>query len=641
MRVVSIGDLVTDFYYQNNKLIGTSGGMSAHNIIANLSYMQINTKAFGVCGDDEEGKIAIKSLKDLKVDTDNIKISKNIKTRCFHIYISKGNINSKKRCQICGAKKWYSESQIDVNNILKNIDKEDILVFDSINDKNEAIISNTQNKKMLDLGQAFELEKLTKNEIKQKLYNKFEIINLNERVAKYLKIKLDLNSDQEIYKMLKPKLLIITKGKNGADFIFNNIIIKKSLENKETEIDEDGAGDAFFAKFIYEYIKNNYQISKTFIDSTFIKATNLTKQVVQKIGARGHLKPLYKIKTTNNCPCQTFKIINRKPVKKSSTNVINLKPRIINAINSKAYLKIKEINFKKLKNSLFIGTGGSFAAAKFSAKVINHLYKANTLSIFPRDFYSRNNQKIDCAFLFTYSGTTNDIISIIPNINNKYIITKSNERKINLNKENIISYQNNNKRERGFLSFEGVLAPASLFLKLYLNETQKEDAEIFIKNRLTYWNQYFKNYFKCNKEILNKFLAKGSTINIFTGDYTECGAQDLESKIIESGIYNCIIHEKKNFSHGRFINYENLSEKKNIYFKQKNASPYEAKLLDYLKDDDTLIIESAYNGILCEYDLLISVQYLIYYIANFLDIDLSSPIYSNKAMELYFYKGDL
>ena len=37
MRVVSIGDLVLDYYYKNNKLVGVSGGMTSHNIIANLA----------------------------------------------------------------------------------------------------------------------------------------------------------------------------------------------------------------------------------------------------------------------------------------------------------------------------------------------------------------------------------------------------------------------------------------------------------------------------------------------------------------------------------------------------------------------------------------------------------------------------
>ena len=56
----------------------------------------------------------------------------------------------------------------------------------------------------------------------------------------------------------------------------------------------------------------------------------------------------------------------------------------------------------------------------------------------------------------------------------------------------------------------------------------------------------------------------------------------LKSKIIESGIYNCLIHEKKNFSHGRFINYEHLNQNKNIYFKQKSTSLYEKHLLNEL-----------------------------------------------------------
>ena len=65
MRVVSIGDLVVDYYYKNGKLLGINGGMTSHNIIANLAKMGINTAVFGACGDDLQGKIAIKSLENL------------------------------------------------------------------------------------------------------------------------------------------------------------------------------------------------------------------------------------------------------------------------------------------------------------------------------------------------------------------------------------------------------------------------------------------------------------------------------------------------------------------------------------------------------------------------------------------------
>ena len=44
MNIISVGDLVLDYYYKNNKLIGINGGMTSHNIIANLAKMGLNTK---------------------------------------------------------------------------------------------------------------------------------------------------------------------------------------------------------------------------------------------------------------------------------------------------------------------------------------------------------------------------------------------------------------------------------------------------------------------------------------------------------------------------------------------------------------------------------------------------------------------
>ena len=154
---------------------------------------------------------------------------------------------------------------------------------------------------------------------------------------------------------------------------------------------------------------------------------------------------------------------------------------------------------------------------------------------------------------------------------------------------------------------------------------------------MTYWKNYLNQIL--NKEIINK-MKKHNLINIFRGDYTDSACYDLESKIIESGVFNCIIHEKKNFSHGRFINYENLNNIYSIYFKQKSTSKYEVELIKYLKDKN-LIIESRYNGILAEFDLLIASQFIVYYIGKILDIDVSKPKYSDDAMNIYFYKGEM
>lgn len=654
MRIISIGDLVTDFYYKNGKLVGVNGGMTSHNIIANIAKLGLGTGVYGVCGDDMAGTIAINSLKEVGTNIDNVKIIENINTRCFHVSYQELNgkleFTSKKRCPVCNIKRWYEESKIEPNDILKQINTDDVLIFDNLNKKNQTIIDNCDNKKMLDLGQYFELEDYNDNDIIEKIKNKFDFINLNERVEKYLKNRFSIKSLEDIYNLLQPKMIIVTRGKKGSDFVFDNKKVKKELSNPSIEVDPTGAGDAFFSMFISEYIKNNYVIDYKFINSTFDKATRLTKKVVKKFGARGHIQNLYKIKKLQDtCTCSNFDILLRKQIKRCNININNLETRIINAINSSAYDKLSKIDFRSLNNSIFVGTGGSFAGAKFSSKLINHLYGINAIALYPRDLYYRNNNSVDSVFLFTYSGTTNDLLvgaSLIDN-NNKYIITKGELQKVvtktGISKNNVISYRTgtNKGKERGFLSFEGALAPASLFLKLYFENKSRNDVEGFIRDGISYWKNYFDKYFKENKKVLKEFLKEGNSFNIFTGDFTESASSDLESKIVESGIYNCLIHEKKNFSHGRFINYEHFSHNKNIYFKQKNTSLYEEKLLEYLEKDQNLIIESRYDGILCEYDLLIASQYLIYYISNYLNIDISKPTYNEDAMKIYFYKGEL
>ncbi len=217
MRIISIGDLVTDFYYKNGKLIGVNGGMTSHNIIANIAKLGLETGAYGVCGNDTAGNIAIKSLRDIGVNVDNIRIFDNLSTRCFHVsYFEKNGkleFKLKKRCPVCNEKNWYAESKIEPNDILKHINNNDVLIFDNLNKKNQIIIDNCDNGKMLDLGQCFELENYSDNDIVEKIKNNFDFINLNERVEKYLKNRFSINFLEDIYNLLQPKMIIVTRGK--------------------------------------------------------------------------------------------------------------------------------------------------------------------------------------------------------------------------------------------------------------------------------------------------------------------------------------------------------------------------------------------------------------------------------------------
>lgn len=648
MRVVSIGDLVLDYYYKNGKLIGVNGGMSSHNIIANLAKKKISTAVYGVSGNDIQGKIANLSLKKLNVDVSKVLIKDNIKTRCFHVSYDEEGFISKKRCPKCNEKKWYEESQIDIEYITKNIQNDDILVFDNLNDKNIEIIKNVCNKKIIDIGQYFEFENLSKEDIINKLNNGFEIINFNERVSNYLLDKLNLKNNIELYNLLKAKLVTITRGENGAIFIYNSKEYKFNLKDNGNVIDSSGAGDAFLSSIIFDYIKNNYEFNEELFPKWYEKSIKLTSKVVSNFGARGHLNSLYKIKKIDKvCTCENFEYNERRKIKRCNININNLESRVINAINSNAYDKLLDINFDNSKSYLFIGTGGSFAGASFASTVINELYGASTYSLYPRDVLYRNNINIDKAFLFSYSGTTNDLIQSVKDFdkNNVYVITKGQTQNIvtktGILKNNIITYRTstNKGKERGFLSFEGALAPAALFMKLYLQKINSDiDINNFIKDSMSYWSN------KVQKEIDKNFIESAinhnKIISVFRGDYSNCASYDLESKLIESGIFNSIIHEKKNFSHGRFINFENMNNKCVIYFKQKTTSKYEEELLNYL-GNKIAIFESKYDGLLAEFDLLIASQFIIYQIGKLLDIDVSKPNYTDNAMKIYFYKGQL
>ena len=558
MRVVSIGDLVTDYYYKNGKLLGINGGMTSHNIIANLAKMGINTAVFGVCGDDLQGKIAIKSLENINVDVKNIMILNDIRTRCFHVsyFDDKGKLSftSKKRCPFCNNKKWYEDSLIDTEYIINNINDNDILIFDNLNKKNQMVIDNTVNKKIIDLGQYFELESLSDKEIIDKLNNKFEIINFNERVSKYLIKRLAINNDIELYNVLQPNFMTITHGENGATFINEGTEYNFKLTCSGDTVDSTGAGDAFISSIIRDCIKNNFIYNPNLFEKWYENSNKLTAKVVSKMGARGHIYSLFKVKKTNSeCTCDNFIYNERKKIKRCNININNIETRVINAINSPASTKIDAISFNENNNCLFIGTGGSYAGAYFAAKIINLLYGCNTYPMYPRDVLYRNNNNIDKVILFSYSGTTNDIIISVKDLNNKniYIITKGELQNIVLKtgilKKNILSYRtsSNKGKERGFLSFEGAVAPAAIFLKYYLEKTNCNiDIGSFVKESINNWNERIKNLI--NKDFINK-INEYKLLNLFRGDYTDTACYDLESKIIESGIFNCIIHEKRIF----------------------------------------------------------------------------------------------
>ena len=249
-KFVVLGDLIADLYYNGTKLIGIDGGSSRYNVIANLASMKCNTALIGGCGNDKIGNIVLERYRKLGVDISGV-IYKNKPTRAYHLIVDQAMLpkvtyECSKISPSNYKSTWYDDSLQDIKYCKSQVTKNDIVVLDKLDAFSLDIINNFECYKALDI--------------------------------------------LDIYKLFQPKLMIVTRGRKGADFIFENRKIQKKIKSSTEELDPTGAGDAFFSVFIKEYFNGSIEkIDDEFINETFSKALTLTGNVVKHVGARGHI----------------------------------------------------------------------------------------------------------------------------------------------------------------------------------------------------------------------------------------------------------------------------------------------------------------------------------------------------------------
>ena len=109
--------------------------------------------------------------------------------------------------------------------------------------------------------------------------NKLDIIFANEQEILSL---IDSKSFEEVVSFCKEikKKVIITRGSKGAISITNNEVVECSAKSNLNIVDLTGAGDLFAAGYLHGYINDFNQ------KECLIKGTDLSSQIIQKIGAR-------------------------------------------------------------------------------------------------------------------------------------------------------------------------------------------------------------------------------------------------------------------------------------------------------------------------------------------------------------------
>ena len=689
MKIIGIGDLVLDVYMNEKEIIGITSGMSFSNVIYNITRLlkedkniEFESIIYGVCGNDIAGNIILKEAEESGIQTKYITIKDKKDTRKFYIYLDENSnfLASKKKNYITKKESWYSTSMVKKDIPEELLSKENIYVLGSVSKNFRDImdkIEEVEGKVCLDLGQTASFRYISLSKLKEMLARKYYIVNLNERVAKYLLTRFGYNEYKELKQIFLTDMLIITKGKEEIEIFVKDINYVLKNENiNYTEKDPSGAGDLLFSHYIVVNIlrendmktkkdikEESQYFTKQELEQIYNNANKEIYNLVSKLGARIGVdikKPTEEFVKIENTE-EESKEVKEKNIHKLKNAIEKLEERVESALlnyNEKAEAGLellKDLESNKKQKYICIGSGGSSIPSEYTKTIINNTFGIDIQTMFPKEYLETNTEKymehlnIIC---FSYSGSSPEIVQLLNGKYNKaYIVTKANEEdlKISLKESNvdiskirIISYNNQSTKERGFLSIEGIIVP-SLIIHMLIKNIKKEEMLKVFKEQFEKQREKVGKYFKENNEQLKKAFKKNNIIDIYYDNYTKPIMCDLESKIVETGIFRCAIHEKKNFSHGRFITLEKYPSDVQIYLKLKKDTKYDNELLKYLSIySKNLIIlepdEENNNGIL---ELLIYSQLFIYEISKLLKKDLSNPDYSEDSMKIYRYNKEI
>jgi fructokinase len=137
---------------------------------------------------------------------------------------------------------------------------------------------NNSNKVAMSLSDSFCVER-HKNQFLELVKNKLDIIFANEQEILSL---IDSKSFSDVISFSKElkKSIIITRGEKGSIAVNNNEVIECPAKENLKIKDLTGAGDLFAAGYLHGHIN---QLS---LKECLKKGTDLSSQIIQKIGAR-------------------------------------------------------------------------------------------------------------------------------------------------------------------------------------------------------------------------------------------------------------------------------------------------------------------------------------------------------------------
>ena len=260
------------------KIEKTVSGGSVANSIVGLAHLGNDVGFIGKVNKDEFGKKYEEGLNKEKVNYLYKIKNEPLPTGSCLIFITPDS--ERTMCAFLGTAGKINDNDIDANIIKKS---EIIFLEGYLWDEGEpkkafdkAILNSK--KTAMSLSDLFCVER-HKNNFLELVKNKLDIIFANEQ--EFLTL-IDAKSIEEVIsfsKILK-KNIVITRGEKGALAINNNEVFECPAKKNLKIIDLTGAGDLFAAGYLHGVV------NKMSVKESLVKGTELSSQIIQKIGAR-------------------------------------------------------------------------------------------------------------------------------------------------------------------------------------------------------------------------------------------------------------------------------------------------------------------------------------------------------------------
>ena len=705
--LVAIGEVLVDQFFQleEDKLIyrGVAGGGSAFNIAANAASAGIPTLAVGGAGKDWRAEVAAQDLQALgsacrvahsagrltrtfwQIPRDNIQQASLTPTR----YRTTG------RCPICG-------NRLSAKNLAPEENLSELA--EGLAETCAAVVTDRLTKSRLDFiyrarrhGSIAVLDFGRSNYLRSRpaaelisLLKAFDLVVVQKVVAEALVRRGGLSNLTELAEQGPRVALIVSSGPSGV-WLYRptdgHPVEQIPAPPVENLVDDIGAGDAFLARIIASVLKagmheGSFDWDQVDLLSAVKGATDYTRSVLSRFGARGHLDraptinyPAYRYVgqsldslKTNAKPkgeeeaclfCGASAAINnlrtshtyRSATPVAASNIRNLYRRVFGAIEQTRAIDHCKTLMGMSGTAYVVGSGGSYPVAEFIASTLTRHGKLFARPIRPFD-YIKSARETDAVILVSYSGGSPDIEASALHarrIGAQTIALVTGAARPRLghffSKENglVISYGRRSGRqgdgghpgrERGFVSMAGTVSPCAVWTVAAIGSE-------WCSRMAGAWSEITTHSAEIG-ERLSSSLPEGEALPVFGTGWAWPALLDLESKFVEANLGFVQLHESKDFSHGRFMSvldskHSNLPA---LSLQVGIRDQYEELLLRVLtKHGPVVEYASLFDDVLGSLECLIASQIIVEKIGRDRDVDISRPKdIPSAGLRLYKYR---